>query len=728
MIVFVGLNDAWKCVTVELVNGCTPRIGGVNIVDCPVEPSQWSKVLVLESLCVDCSQRVISWAVRRSVNNEESITAPRNVAFDSASPSSLQLPFTSSVSSGHYSLMAPHQIDASLYSDDLDHLFELATKLFYVPPGHKNGDVTWLRLIHCYLLPLVTFHHDDLASIKAALGDQYRCIKALDTTLLEVSEQIVKLKVEQNALQLELVSCVERLVSEGCCTVGFLKLFIEDLKRREEDTRTKVQITMSQRALSVSASLSEMCKHLDEEMEQQTTQLMKALELRDTLVRALCTLDSSDDQVVPSNHHGDMQAPPIESPPTSPDCGTQATPKVDPRVHQYVAIHNSIHEQKALTSKVVKDKVLALNLREALQVTVNCVLKTNSTAGMDTAIVESIDGEGRGPYLTSEATSMRDQLREIIQSQSSEAGHLHREFIEYLHREWFHTEGHTSLSHMTSTKKELSGLFRSLSISIKGGTGSKRTTPTLHDLPQLVKQHFQKIVDIVSQHIDGCDTNLKHKLWLCYERVFFETCGEHFLTLYQKEHSEVCLRLKHTSLNVSLLNPIELGLCSRPEPWINLFQCRDFSVAMGIHSGIDRQQCVWFKDTLAPPPESEFMKTFGSVVFDISCLQECVSPLDKLQLLVSALRKASSVLADLRIKQMLNNNTYNLSSAAVSGDDLLPLLVLVLLQLHPSFLAHLHLQCCLLEDYMAPFLSLGWHGYSLVTFLSAIKAIAEMHT
>ena len=38
--------------------------------------------------------------------------------------------------------------------------------------------------------------------------------------------------------------------------------------------------------------------------------------------------------------------------------------------------------------------MLALNLREALQVTVNCVLKTNSTAGMDTAIVESIDGKG----------------------------------------------------------------------------------------------------------------------------------------------------------------------------------------------------------------------------------------------------------------------------------------------------------------------------------------------
>ena len=214
---------------------------------------------------------------------------------------------------------------------------------------------------------------------------------------------------------------------------------------------------------------------------------------------------------------------------------------------------------------------------------------------------------------------------------------------------------------------------------------------------------------------------------------------------------------------------MELGLCTKPEPWIDLFQCRDFSAAMEIHSSFDRQQCVWFKDTLAPPPESQFMRTFGSVVFDISCLQECVTPLDKLQLLISALRKATSVLSELRMKQMLSNSecwkwasfrtcilpfsllsihsfvviscsfpahflliscptdTYDLSNAAVSGDDLLPLLVLVLLQLHPSFLAHLHLQCCLLDDYMAPFLSLGWHGYSLVTFQSAIKAIADMH-
>ena len=124
----------------------------------------------------------------------------------------------------------------------------------------------------------------------------------------------------------------------------------------------------------------------------------------------------------------------------------------------------------------------------------------------------------------------------------------------------------------------------------------------------------------------------------------------------QKREQDMCTRLKVTSLNVSLLDPMELGLSSRPEPWVSLFQCRDFSVAIEIHASLTQQQCAQFKNSLGPSPESQFMKSFGSVVWDISCLQECISPLDKLKLLVSALRKATSVVTDLRLKRMLNDS------------------------------------------------------------------------
>ena len=74
----------------------------------------------------------------------------------------------------------------------------------------------------------------------------------------------------------------------------------------------------------------------------------------------------------------------------------------------------------------------------------------------------------------------------------------------------------------------------------------------------------------------------------------------------------------------------------------------------------------------------------------------------------------------------LPEESLDLSLAGVSCDDLLPLLTLILLQMHPSFLANLHLQCCFLEDYIAQFLAAGWHGYSLAAFRSVLQVIAEL--
>jgi hypothetical protein len=67
------------------------------------------------------------------------------------------------------------------------------------------------------------------------------------------------------------------------------------------------------------------------------------------------------------------------------------------------------------------------------------------------------------------------------------------------------------------------------------------------------------------------------------------------------------------------------------------------------------------------------------------------------------------------------------SLAAVSFDELLPVLVLILLhQLNPSALARLHVHCMFLADHTPPFLSPGWHGYSLAAFTSALHIISKL--
>ena len=66
------------------------------------------------------------------------------------------------------------------------------------------------------------------------------------------------------------------------------------------------------------------------------------------------------------------------------------------------------------------------------------------------------------------------------------------------------------------------------------------------------------------------------------------------------------------------------------------------------------------------------------------------------------------------------------SLAAISFDELLPVLVLILMECVPSFLAKLHVHCAFLSDHMPPFLSPGWHGYSLAAFTSALHIISKL--
>ena len=122
------------------------------------------QVLVLDTVCIDCSDHVISWAV----------------------PSPTSHPSSTS----EHTLMAPHEEGESSCPDNLHNLFEMAETLFRVsplccpfdtttahPPGkssllsshEETEQQLWLRLLHTLLLPLLTLQREDLPSLKQSL-------------------------------------------------------------------------------------------------------------------------------------------------------------------------------------------------------------------------------------------------------------------------------------------------------------------------------------------------------------------------------------------------------------------------------------------------------------------------------------------------------------------------------------------------------------------------------
>lgn len=141
----IRVGGSWKCVSVSLLDGCVPCIAGVPLHEEILEPALWfkvdtisqsvhslsrfssifvwSQVLVLNTIFIDCSERLISWAVGEDHLCKGLLEQP------SEHCSSVSL------TTSHHSLMAPTEstaADSLLCTNDLQSLFELAELLYRV--------------------------------------------------------------------------------------------------------------------------------------------------------------------------------------------------------------------------------------------------------------------------------------------------------------------------------------------------------------------------------------------------------------------------------------------------------------------------------------------------------------------------------------------------------------------------------------------------------------------
>lgn len=55
----------------------------------------------------------------------------------------------------------------------------------------------------------------------------------------------------------------------------------------------------------------------------------------------------------------------------------------------------------------------------------------------------------------------------------------------------------------------------------------------LRELVLFVREHFKHVVDAICTHFNDHDLDFTQRVWLCYERLFFETFSSNFISLYQ---------------------------------------------------------------------------------------------------------------------------------------------------------------------------------------------------
>ena len=116
-----------------------------------------------------------------------------------------------------------------------------------------------------------------------------------------------------------------------------------------------------------------------------------------------------------------------------------------------------------------------------------------------------------------------------------------------------------------------------------------------------------------------------------------------------------------------------------------------------------------------------FEDHFGPALQNMRDIFKVTSPLNKLKCLTSSLRKITNAVQELRMRSEKDS-----FAAAVNAEDLLPLLVLMMLQMEPWEVASMWPQLAFTEDLMAPFLSSGCHGWALVEFQMAQRILHQL--
>jgi len=108
-------------------------------------------------------------------------------------------------------------------------------------PSEEDYEQCLLRMLHCYILPKITLHIDDLDKVVKAREKQALNIQALDMKVIDECKTIDACESRMEDLRTQFLPSLERFVNKGRCSKGFLDLLLEDISKEEPKLRQQVR-------------------------------------------------------------------------------------------------------------------------------------------------------------------------------------------------------------------------------------------------------------------------------------------------------------------------------------------------------------------------------------------------------------------------------------------------------------------------------------------------------
>lgn len=107
-------------------------------------------------------------------------------------------------------------------------------------PSDEDYEQCLLRMLHCYILPKITLHQDDLGKVINAREKQALNIQSLDRKVIEECKTIDACELQMEDLRTQFLPDLEKFISKGWCSKGFLNLLLEDVSKEEPKLRQQV--------------------------------------------------------------------------------------------------------------------------------------------------------------------------------------------------------------------------------------------------------------------------------------------------------------------------------------------------------------------------------------------------------------------------------------------------------------------------------------------------------
>lgn len=820
---------------VHLEDGFCPCIGNglmrksFEVVSHSLEPAIWFKVLVLESVSVDCGRRIVSWSM--GSHSDDSDKNQRTFFMEG---------------------------ECYDYDADIDELFLLATKIIspagigheengLSEPSEEDYEQCLLRMLHCYILPKITLLRDDLDKVVKAREQQVLSIEALDRKVIDECKTIDACELRMDDLRTQFLPSLEKFLRKGLCSKGFLDLLLKDVNKEERKLRNQIdelqdQVQAAKEVVAKKSSQTsvEQLNIARQKRNEQQSKLEALLIAREKITIAISQAEDIGGVVVAHN-----------------------------LLRQYLGEREKLLALKENRNRLLEQKNCALSVREMLDSATKELIEKGSTDANDANALGSRATDVLQGVWKPEWQKLGERIATLVSNEEHPIGNHFKQFcwsINMFCRELIGFGRYGSPSDYTPV---CAPPGRGLSFS------SPRNYEAAYGLEDFVEDNHRQQLEILQSEIfrelntateflsdffNNNDVQFKNKLRLCYEQCFYDKEHSFLACVYELAHHEHVDNLQRDVQKLKRLPIKLLNLQMKDEWWLELFEqqsCRtsvnlesrrpfsqayldgtldSFDVPHGGLSGsydmlnefdelgkeaeelphdvdLFRSLCIdairhrsqtvaaengerpqdelntghptnnnvtsgallsssapagerhltlgeiidhW--DTANNPSEQEaetsfenpsltrtlsksygeisnkpilqngervegetFEDHFGPALQNMRDILKVTSPLGKLKCLTSSLRKITNAVQELRMRS--GKDTF---AAAVNAEDLLPLLILMMLQLDPWEVAAMWPQLKFTEDLMAPFLQSGCHGWALVEFQMAQRILHEL--